>query len=419
MLGWPACTFVNARVVTPDGEVQSIRFRRRVLSINEKPHASDHVVDLDGRFVLPGLINAHDHLELNHYGTLKVREQYGNARQWMADLAPVIRSPEVREKSRTRLADRLFVGGLKNVLSGVTTVAHHNPMYCAFGLHYPVRLVSRFGWAHSLGMEHGPVGAHGEPGGIVAERAASTPLDLPFIVHAAEGVDALAASEIDTLEAQGSLRSNTVIVHGLAIAPDRWHRLFDQGVSLVWCPQSNVFLFGRTLCMPCVLESPNARGRVCLGTDSRVTGARDVLDELREAAKSAVDPADLFRMVTSWPADIFRLPDAGRIRVGAPADFTVIPSKAETAGEALLRCARADVSLVVRRGTPILGDPGLEPAFAARCVHVRSIEVDGQRRLIQADLARRIERCSIHEPGVRCLLRESTRDAALRSASSS
>ena len=419
MLGWPTCTFVNARVVTPEGEASSIRFRRRVLSIGERPHHNDHVVDLDGRFVLPGLVNAHDHLELNHYGTLKGREQYGNAVEWIADLAPVVRSPEIREKSRTRLADRLFVGGLKNLLSGVTTVAHHNPMYRAFGLHFPVHVLNRFGWAHSLGMEHRPVGAHGEPGGVVAERAASTPPDVPFIVHAAEGVDALAASEIDLLEASGSLRSNTVVVHGLAIAPDRWHRLFEQGVSLVWCPQSNVFLFGRTLCMPCLLASPSARRRVCLGTDSRVTGTRDLLDELREAAKSGVDPADLCRMVTSWPADILRLPGAGRIKIGSPADFTVIPPKADSAAASLLRCSRAHVSLVVRRGTPVVGDPALEGAFCARSVHVRPIEIDGQRRLMQTGLVRRIERCSIQEPGVRRLSPESARSSCLRGASTS
>ncbi len=419
MLGWPTCSFVNARVVTPEGEASSVRFRRRVLSIGERPHPNDHVVDLDGRCVLPGLINAHDHLELNHYGTLKGRAQYGNAGEWIADLAPVIRSPEVREKSRTRLADRLFVGGLKNLLSGVTTVAHHNPMYCAFGLHFPVRVVNRFGWAHSLGMEHRPVGAHGEPGGVVAERAASTPPDVPFVVHAAEGVDALAASEIDLLEARSSLRSNTVIVHGLAITPGQWHRLFGQGVSLVWCPQSNIFLFGRTLCMPRVLESPSARRHVCLGSDSRVTGSRDLLDELRTAATTGVAAADLYRMVTSWSADILRLPDAGRIRIGAPADFTVVPAKATTAEDSLLRCFRADVSLVVRRGTPVVGDPALEGVFSARNVHVRPIEVDGQRRLMQAGLARRIERCSIHEPGVRCLSRESAPTACLRGARTS
>ncbi len=307
---------------------------------------------------------------------------------------------DIREKSRINLADRLFIGGLKNLLAGVTTVAHHNPMYRAFGLRYPVHVVTRFGWAHSLGMEHGPVGAHGEPGGVVAPAAAATPGDRPFIVHAAEGVDGCAAAELATLEACGALRTNTVLVHGLAISADAWHGLFARGVSLVWCPASNRFLFGRTLCMPCVLKAPPAAGRVCLGSDSRVTGSNDLLEELRVAAETRVAPEVLLRMVTSWPARVLHLTDAGRLRVGAAADLLVIPGLADSPAEALLRCRRRDVSLVVLRGTPMVGEPALRTAFDARRIHVRDIEVDGRASIVQAALASRIDRCLIREPGV-------------------
>jgi len=402
VLCWPApVAFVNGRIVTSEGEAQTLRIRRRVLAIDAPPQPGDTVVDLDGRFVLPGLINAHDHLELNHYGQLKVRDTYGNAREWIEDLRPVIRNRvDIRAKSRLALSDRLFIGGLKNLLAGVTTVAHHNPVYRAFGLHFPVRLVERFGWAHSLGLEHGPVGAHGEPGGVVADRCDATPPAMPFIVHAAEGTDDIAASEVETLESSGCLRPNTVLVHGLAVSPERWQELFDEGVSLVWCPASNEFLFGRTLCMPCVLPGANAMDRVCLGSDSRVTGSNDLLEELRVAARTRVCPDDLLAMVTTSAASVLRLAEAGRIRVGAPADLTVIPAGASSASEALLRCRRSDVALVLKRGTPLVGDPSLASAFAARSIHVRGIEIDGQPRVMQAALVRRIERCAIDEPGV-------------------
>ncbi len=402
MFGLPAAvTYVNGRIATPEGEARSIRVRKRILALDQPPHPGDQVVDLAGRIVLPGLINAHDHLELNHYGPLKTRDRYGNAREWIGDLRPVIRdSVEIREKSRINLADRLFIGGLKNLLSGVTTVAHHNPMYRAFGLHFPVHLVTRFGWAHSLGMEQGPVGAHGEPGGVVADAAAATSIERPFIVHAAEGVDACAAGEVGTLASGGALRANTVLVHGLAVSAEQWHGLFARGVALVWCPASNLFLFGRTLCMPCVLDAPEAAGRVCLGSDSRLTGALDLLDELRVAADARVAPDVLLRMVTTWAAQVLRLEDAGRLRVGAAADLLVIPALAQSPADALLRCRRGDVSLVVRRGTPMVGEPALRGAFDARRIHVREIEVDGRPRLAQAALARRIERCLIREPGV-------------------
>lgn len=400
MLGWRTCTFVNARVITADGEASSIRFRRRIVGLDESPHAGDSVVDLDGRIVLPGLINAHDHLELNHYGPLKVRDRYDNAREWIDDLTPLIRTDAIRQKSRAPLADRLFIGGLKNLLSGVTTVAHHNPVYRAFGLHFPVRVLEKFGWAHSVSMEQRPVGAHGEPGGSVGATSAATPHDRPFIVHAAEGIDAEATLEEEALNEVDALRSNTLLVHGLGISPERWHALFERGVSLVWCPRSNTFLFGRTLNMPAVLTSPASRGRVCLATDSRLTGSQDLLDELRCGLESGVTADDLLRMVTSSAASALRLDDGGTIAVGQPADLLVIPPKDASPSAALLRCSRAELSLVVRRGTPLVGEPGMAAAFDARCVHVRDLMVDGARRLAQAALVRRIERCTIQEPGV-------------------
>ncbi|HJS74448.1 MAG TPA: hypothetical protein VJ921_09185, partial [Vicinamibacteria bacterium] len=66
-----AVTLVNARVAADAGIASSIRFASRVLSLGDSPGRSDVVVDVDGAFVLPGLVNAHDHLELNHYGRLK------------------------------------------------------------------------------------------------------------------------------------------------------------------------------------------------------------------------------------------------------------------------------------------------------------------------------------------------------------
>ncbi|MGE3958925.1 MAG: amidohydrolase family protein [Vicinamibacterales bacterium] len=402
ILPWqPAMSFVNARVVTPAGEARSLRFRHAVLAVDEPPRPGDHVVDLEGRYVLPGLINAHDHLELNHYGQLRPRERYGNAREWIADLAAIIRtSPAIVERSRIHLADRLFIGGLKNLLSGVTTVAHHNPLYREFGRQFPVGLIRRFGWAHSLGLEHGAAGAHGEPGGVVHARHAATPPDAPFLVHAAEGVDAEAAAEEQALDARGVLTPNTVLVHGTAITPRRWEPLFGRGVSLAWCPASNQCLFGQTVPMPTLLAQPASAGRVAIGTDSRLTGAADLLDELRVAASTGVGPEPLLAMVTAWAARVLRCGDTGLIQPRMRADLMVIPALGGTAAESLLRCRRSDVALVVRRGTPVVADPSIGAAFTCRKMPTRPVDVDGRIRLIEAGLAHRITTCLLAEPGV-------------------
>jgi cytosine/adenosine deaminase-related metal-dependent hydrolase len=408
MLTWRMrpVTFVNARVAAAGGLAGSLRFDSRVLGIDTSPGTGDVVVDLDGAYVLPGLINAHDHLELNHYGLLKRREKYENAADWIDDLRPALRDdPDIRRNSSFPLAARLFIGALKNVLAGVTTVAHHNPRYREIGKHFPVRVPERYGWAHSFTLEEGPVGAHGQPGGSVRDRCLATPPHVPFIVHLAEGTDAAAASELPRLEALGCLRSNTVIVHGVALTPDDWTRVTQCGAGLVWCPASNMFLFARTAPVRRLLDaSCTAAKHVCLGSDSRVTGARDLLEEMRAAAAAApVTPLELLRMVTEAPASMLNLPHGGRIDVGAPADLLVVPPFAADAAAALIATSRRDVMLVVIDGQPLVGAARLRRVFAARKTAVRPVIVDGAERLASSRLARAIARSPIREPGVECL----------------
>ena len=96
-----AVSFVNARVAPLGSDAPiapSIRFSSRVLSIGERPKPHDTVVNLRGAIVLPGLINAHDHLELNHYGRLKGRDRYENASGWIADIRPRLSAdPTIRD----------------------------------------------------------------------------------------------------------------------------------------------------------------------------------------------------------------------------------------------------------------------------------------------------------------------------------
>ena len=198
-----AVSLVNARVAAGDRIADSIRFSSRVLSIGERPRHGDTVVDLDGGVVLPGLINAHDHLELNHYGRIKGRDRYDNASEWIADMGPRLSArPTIRDGRAHPLIERLFIGALKNLLAGVTTVAHHNPFYAEMRRTMPIRVVRRYGWAHSFLLEARPAGARGEPGGDVAARWRATPADAPFIVHLAEGVD-----DARTASCRGSRRS--------------------------------------------------------------------------------------------------------------------------------------------------------------------------------------------------------------------
>ncbi len=392
----------NAGVVGAAGIIaSSLRIERgKVDGLDVAPRGRDVVLDLAGGFVFPGLLNAHDHLEHNHFGRVKYRERYGDAFEWAEDVGPRLATDPKLVAGRARpLGDRLFIGGLKNLLSGATTVAHHNPVYRELTRSFPVRVVRAFGWAHSLYLQGGKAGALGEPAGSVRERHRTTPAGWPFILHLAEGTNPRARGELDELIQLGCLGPRTVLVHAVGIDREGWHAAARQRASVVWCPASNQFLLGETIDGQRLTDP--AGPNVALGTDSRLTGARDLLDELRVAAASApLRPAQLARLVTSAAADVLGATLAGRIAAGLPADLLVVPRLAEDPYDALLATSRAQVALVLVDGKARYGAPELAEAFSASAVTPAPISVDGSPRLLDAALVRRLDACSIAEPGV-------------------
>jgi cytosine/adenosine deaminase-related metal-dependent hydrolase len=140
---------------------------------------------------------------------------------------------------------------------------------------------------------------------------------------------------------------------------------------------------------------------VAIGTDSRVTGSRDLLDELRVAQHAAaVSASELLRMVTTGAAQLLRQPRAGRIAVGGPADLLVLPMRSASPADAVLDATRRDVRLVTIDGRPLVADPDLAAVFRARRLTPRPFRVDAAPKLGDSGLVHRIAGCPIREPGV-------------------
>ena len=289
-------------------------------------------LDLGGHLILPGLINAHDHLEFNLYPRLG-SGPYRNAGAWARDVYRPDESP-VAEQLRIPKSARLAWGGLKNLLSGVTTVCHHNLREPAvFDRNFPVRVVKQFGWAHSL--EFSP---------DVVERFRATPAEWPFILHLGEGVDRGTRQEIFRLDELGALDHRTILVHAVGLNGKGQRLVKERRASLVWCPSSNLFLLGRTL------NSNALRSGIpiTLGSDSALTAEGDFLDEIRVARTVAgLNSTSIYDMVTADAARILRLTGgAGSLTPDRQADLIALQDDRHSPCAALARATAPAVVMV-------------------------------------------------------------------------
>jgi len=329
------------------------------------------VINLEGLLILPGLINAHDHLEFNLFPRLG-DGPYPNASRWAADIYRPNESP-IREQLRIPKPLRLIWGGIKNLISGVTSVLHHNPYEAAvFGPEFPVRVIEHFGWAHSLAFERD-----------VALAFSRTPPGSAFLIHACEGTDQQSADEVYGLDDAGVLGPSTVLVHGVGLDENGIALLKRRRASLVWCPSSNYFTLGRTLSCE-VLDSGIP---IALGTDSALTGSGDLVDEM-ELASREVGAERVYRMVTEAAARILRLNlGEGTIQEGGIADLVVVRDRGQSPAEAL---HGLDPELVVISGMIKLASMALANRFVLP--RFRSLEIcERGRWLVDCDMATLVE----------------------------
>jgi hypothetical protein len=333
-------------------------------------------VDLRDHLVFPGLINAHEHLHLNTVPPLQTGAPFPNSYAWIAAFQAHFDEPAVVAALQVPKALRLRHGALKNLLAGATCVAHHDPWHAALdATNFPVALLRDFGWSYALGWP-----GYGPP---VAQSFAATPADRPWLIHLAEGTDAIAQAELAELDRLGCLAPNSVLVHGVGLRGQDIDRVIDAGAAVVWCPGSNRALLGRSL-DPARLC---AAGRLALGSDSRLSGARDLLEEMRGVAeRGELDPAQLLGLVTTQAARILRLSSRGSFAPGAAADMVIVEDRGGEA-RSLVEIGRSQIRAVVRDGVPRIADPDFAEWFEVTGTAAVPVMLDGRPKLLAAALA--------------------------------
>jgi cytosine/adenosine deaminase-related metal-dependent hydrolase len=359
-------------VVTIDGQ--------RIVAVGTKPEAAD-VTDLGNVALLPGLVNAHTHLEFSHLG-----RPLGE---------PGMRLPEwirlvIAERGRRDITPLISIisGVAESALHGVTTLCD-----VATGK-YPVEFCldndiiaaaevigfSRARAASSLsavierlnGIRDADGGSaattgHGVRCGIsphapytVSPQLLDDVVDLatsrklPLVMHVAESREELELLRDGTGPFQALLEERSMwdedaiprgsrpldylrrlaeapralVIHGNYLDDEEQSFLAERAdrMSLIYCPRTHNY-FGHS---PYPLAQLLSRGvRVALGTDSRASNPDlDLLAEMRHVAQSfpEIDPQAILRMGTLSGAEALgRAEDVGSIAPGKFANMVAVP----------------------------------------------------------------------------------------------
>jgi 5-methylthioadenosine/S-adenosylhomocysteine deaminase len=208
-----------------------------------------------------------------------------------------------------------------------------------------------------------------------------------YVIHVGEGVDATARAEWNKLGTVTSVDGclydpRTTIVHGTALGEAELAAVAAHGISLVWSPRSNVFLYGGGTDLTKTANIPAALAmgiNVALAPDWSIGGSQNLLDELRFADRvdngawgDVIAPRALVQMATTRAARALGLAGVlGALAPGMKADVVVVGGDRARPYDALLAATPAEVRLVTVDGRALYGDavlaalgpasPGCEP----------------------------------------------------------
>jgi cytosine/adenosine deaminase-related metal-dependent hydrolase len=326
-------------------------------------------LSFENAIALPGLINSHDHLDFDLFPRLGNRT-YGSYTEWGSDIhqsdkeniSAVLQIPR---ELRTRW------GIYKNLLGGVTSVIHHGAY-----LDTTQDLISITQTAESLHS-------------ISGEKGWRRKLLHPFrrqrqlVIHIGEGTTPACAKEISELIRWNIFRRPLIGVHGIAMTKEQAAAF----KALVWCPDSNFFLYGKTADIQQLLR----RTKIVFGTDSTLTASWDIWQQLRLARElKVVDDATLWDMVTAGPAQLWGLDNCGEISEDRTADLVIAARPPGMTGwNAVFAVKPCDILLVLHQGNIRLFDESLHEQLINLAWPQKDfypITIDGKIKYIQGDL---------------------------------
>jgi cytosine/adenosine deaminase-related metal-dependent hydrolase len=329
--------------------------------------------DLGDAIVIPGLVNAHTHLELSYMGGN--RPPGGDFVAWLEGLLALraakdpLTARRAAEQARDALIARgtVAVGDICND-TWIVDVWKERPV-CGV-LFQELLGLDDEGSGQRFEAARQRMAAYPAPAGwrwsAVPHAPHTTSLTLmrslaecarqeqiPLSIHLAESAaetaflatgggplrevferqgflgtafEAPRCSPLERIEAAGIPGPDTLLVHAVRLSADEIERLGQSGATVVTCPRSNAYLGVGVAPVPALLD---AGAKLALGTDS-LASAPDLdlfaeMSALRDA-HPGLDPRTIVRAATQGGAVALGLADSlGTIEPGKSDRLTVVP----------------------------------------------------------------------------------------------
>jgi cytosine/adenosine deaminase-related metal-dependent hydrolase len=291
-------------------------------------HESKPGIQLQDVLVFPGLINSHDHLDFNCFPKLGNRT-YNNYVEWGDDIHKQNKET-IDAVLRIPKELRIQWGLYKNLLNGITTVVNHGPK-----LQVDSSLINVFQETSSLHS-------------VQLEKKWRLKLNWPFTkspvsVHVGEGTDKATSEEIDRLLKWNLFRKQLVGIHGITMNSIQAKKF----KALVWCPDSNYFLIGKTA----EIDKLKGQTKILFGTDSTLSASWNIWEHLRVARNAKLlSDNELLEALTANASEVWKILNTAKLEAGYYADIVIAKQNGLKGKDAFYALNPEDILLVICKG---------------------------------------------------------------------
>jgi cytosine/adenosine deaminase-related metal-dependent hydrolase len=348
----------NVKIINNEQPSTQIRIKdSKIIELNSFNNINDEnhnelTFNFSNAIAFPGLINSHEHLDFNLFPKLGNRI-YNDYVEWGNDINEKDR--ELIDTIKEVPIELSYKWGLyKNLICGVTTVINHGNNLNKHYKNLP-DVYSNYNYIHSIRFEK-----------KWKFKILLTPNWRPFVIHIGEGTNEESINEINELIRWNILGRDIIGIHSIA-ANDKQGKHFK---AIVWCPDSNLFLFNKTTNIPLLKSCTN----ILFGTDSTLTADWNFWNHLRLARDlNYLNDSELFLSISKTASKFWGLKTKGEIAVNKLADIVICKKKYSNNWETFYNINPEDILLIIKNGNVVFIDS--EIILQRQDIHKNDLDV--------------------------------------------